>query len=65
MQRAQFTAAFLPEALERIWQKWGLISEEELAAFLGSSDHVVPELAAALARDFIRFFNGDSEGACY
>lgn len=23
MQRAQFTAAFLPEALERIWQKWG------------------------------------------
>jgi uncharacterized protein DUF4209 len=65
MQRAQLTAIFLPEAFERIWGKWGPIDEEALAAFLGINDHVAPELAAALARDFLRFFSDDHEGACY
>lgn len=65
MQRAQFGAVFLPEAFDRIWQKWGPLSAEELAAFLGSGEHVAVELAAALARDFLRFFNGDHEGASY
>jgi len=61
----QLDALVLHEALVQIWNKWGPISEDELAAFLGAREHVRPELAAALARAFLRFFNGDSEGATF
>jgi hypothetical protein len=61
----QLDALVLNEALVQIWNKWGPISEEELAAFLGAREHVRPELAAALARAFLRFFNGDPEGATF
>ncbi|MBA3401328.1 MAG: DUF4209 domain-containing protein [Actinobacteria bacterium] len=65
MQRAQLTAVFLPEVFERVWAKWGPLSVEELATFFGSGDHVAADLAEAVGRDFLRFFNGDFEGASY
>jgi hypothetical protein len=61
----QIEALVLHEALMQIWQKWGPISAEDLAVFLGARDHVRPELADALARAFLRFFNGDLEGAVF
>jgi hypothetical protein len=61
----QLDALVLHEALEQIWKKWGPISAEDLAMFLGARDHVRPELADALARAFLRFFNGDPEGAVF
>ena len=61
----QLNALVLHEALGQIWDKWGPISAEDLALFLGARDHVRPELADALARAFLRFFNGDPEGAVF
>jgi hypothetical protein len=61
----QLHALVLHEALVQIWDKWGPISTEEFASFLGARDHVRPELADALARAFLRFFNGDPEGATF
>lgn len=61
----QLDALVLHEALVQTWKKWGPISAQELAAFLGARDHVRPELADALARAFLRFFNGDPEGATF
>jgi hypothetical protein len=61
----QLDALVLHEALVQIWKKWGPISTEDLATFLGAHDHVRPELADALARAFLRFFNGDPEGAVF
>jgi hypothetical protein len=48
----------------RIWQKWGPIPEDDLAAFFEGS-HVDRELATALAHDFLRYFTGDPDGAAY
>jgi hypothetical protein len=61
----QLNGLVLHGALTGIWEKWGLISLEELTAFLGERDHVAPELAAAVARSFHRFWNGDAEGALF
>jgi hypothetical protein len=58
-------ALVLHDALRGIWEKWGPISLDDLTAFLGERDHVSPELAAALARAFHRFWNNDAEGAVF
>ena len=65
MFRAQFIGVFLPEILTRIWDKWGPLTEDGLAEFFAESSHVEQPLARALARDFIRYFNGDPEGAAH
>jgi hypothetical protein len=62
---ARLHALVLHDALTGVWEKWGPIPLEELAAFLGQRDHVRPELAAALARSLHRFWNGDPEGAVF
>ena len=64
MHRLNVYGGILAEALDRIWRKWGPLSEDELAAFF-QGPHVEPALAAALARDFLRYFSGDAEGAAY
>jgi Domain of unknown function (DUF4209) len=61
----QLNALVLHPALQGIWEKWGPIPPEELASFLGEQRHVTPDLAAALARAFHRFWNGDAEGALF
>ncbi len=65
MTSARTQALFLQEALQRIWQKWGPIPEDELATFLAQHDHVRPSLGHALARSFLRYLNGDTEGASF
>lgn len=65
MTNARTQALFLQKALQRIWEKWGPIPDDELRVFLGQHDHVRSSLAAALARAFFRYFNGDTEGASY
>lgn len=65
MFKTQVFAIFVAEALNRIWAKWGPLNREDLAAFLGRRSHVEPPLADALARDFLRFFQGDHEGASF
>lgn len=65
MLHVQFTGTFLPEILDRIWQKWGPLTSDDLAEFFSESSHVEPRLARALARDFLRYFNGDHEGAAH
>ena len=64
MRRLNVYGGILAEAVDRIWRKWGPLSEDELAAFF-QGPHVEPALAAALARDFLRYFSGDAEGAAY
>jgi hypothetical protein len=64
MGRLNFQGGILAEALDRIWRKWGPISQEDLAAFL-QAPHVGASLANALARDLLRYFSGDVEGAAY
>jgi hypothetical protein len=65
MQSAQLYAVFLPELFARIWDKWGPIARDDLAAFFAASSHVNEELARALASDLYRLFNRDAEGAAY
>ena len=65
MLRAQVSGMLLQETLTRIWAKWGPIPADELGTFLSEAAHVDSGLGAALARDFLRFFNGDPEGAAY
>jgi hypothetical protein len=65
MSAAKLFGIFFAEALRGIWAKWGPIPVDELAQFLGERNHVRPPVAAAIARSFIRFFEGDAEGAVY
>ena len=65
MFRASFVGAFLPTILDRIWEKWGPLSLDQLSEFFGEGSHVRPEVAGALARDFKRYFDGDHEGAAH
>jgi hypothetical protein len=65
MSSVRIYAPVMYTILIRIWEKWGPISAEELAVFLGQHRHVKPPLAAALARAFLRFFNGDSEATIF
>jgi hypothetical protein len=53
------------EALRRIGERWGPIDEQELTNFFAQHEHVAKETAGALARGFLRFFNGDHEGAAF
>jgi hypothetical protein len=53
------------EVLRRIGEKCRPIDEHELTHFFAQHDHVDKETAAALARGFLRFFNGDHEGAVF
>jgi hypothetical protein len=65
MLRASISSLLLKQALERIWEKWGPISEDELAGFLGEHEHVQDSTARGLARDFRRYFSGDFEGCAF
>lgn len=65
MVLAQLTAVFVAETLARIWAKWGPINVDDLTEFFAQGSHVRDEVAAALARDFLRYFNGDHEGAAH
>lgn len=65
MSAAKLFGIFFAVALRRIWAKWGPIPVDELAQFLAERKHVRPPVAAAIARSFIRFFEGDAEGAVY
>ncbi|WP_138443016.1 DUF4209 domain-containing protein [Sinomonas susongensis] len=62
---AHVQAPLIAEALRRIWRKWGPIPENDLASFLSKNSHVQQALGRALARDFLRHFGGDAEGAAY
>jgi hypothetical protein len=53
------------EVLRRIGERWSPIDQQELATFFGQHNHVTEETASALARGFLRFFNGDHEGAVF
>lgn len=65
MLRASISALLLAQALERIWEKWGPIAEDDLAVFLGEHEHVKESTARGLARDFGRYFTGDFEGCAF
>jgi hypothetical protein len=65
MLRASISSMLLAQAIERIWEKWGPIPENDLAAFLGERGHVKESTARGLARDFGRYFAGDFEGCAF
>lgn len=65
MLRASISALLLAQALERIWEKWGPITEDDLATFLGEHEHVKDSTARGLARDFGRYFADDFEGCAF
>src|SRR5262249_3019408 len=65
MSLLSFNVIVITEALRRIWDKWGPISVDDMAAFLGQRAQVREEVARALARGFRRFFDGDYEGATF
>lgn len=65
LSQLQVLGSFVTEILDRIGAKWGPIPADDLAAFFGEAAHVVPPVAATLARAFNRYFQGDVEGAGY
>ena len=62
---ATLNGTITARALMAIWEAYGPIEESDLANFFARSPHVSPRLAAAIARAFLRFFNGDAEGALF
>jgi hypothetical protein len=58
-------AGVVAEIMRRIWAKWGPISEADLTEFLDQGRHVPVQLAASIARAFVRHFNGDAEASAY
>jgi hypothetical protein len=64
MLRLNVQGGIIAETLDRIWKKWGPLSQDDLATFL-QGPHVGASLAHALARDLLRYFSGDAEGAAY
>ena len=65
IRHMQVFAGMHVEVLRRIGERWSPIDEQELATFFGQHNHVTEETASTLARGFIRFFNGDHEGAAF
>ncbi|MGV9990762.1 DUF4209 domain-containing protein [Streptomyces sp. NPDC003374] len=61
----QVWAPILATALTRVFETYGIPSEEELAEFFAQSPLVDDSLAHALARAFIRYWMGDAEGAAF
>ena len=57
-------APIYDDALKRIWQQWGPLSEEQLTAFL-TATHVPLPTTESIARAFVRYFNDDAESALY
>ncbi len=51
--------------LKKIGEKWGNPSEEELVEFFSASHIASAELAAALGRSLVRFYESDFEGAAF
>lgn len=65
MLRSNISALLLRQALTRIWEKWGPITEADLASFLGEHGYVKESTGRGLARDFGRYFAGDFEGCAF
>ena len=65
MTNARINGAITVRALARIWATYGPISEADFADFFAQAPHVEPSLAGAIARAFLRFFEGDIEGATF
>ncbi|MFJ5267111.1 DUF4209 domain-containing protein [Streptomyces sp. NPDC088358] len=61
----QTTAPLLAHALHKISEFHGTPSEEDLAEFFSQGPLAESELAASIARCFIRYWTGDPEGAAF
>jgi len=61
----QLRAPDAAEVLRRIHEKWGPISEKDLATFLGERSHVHDAVAISLANAFRHFFRSEFEAAAY
>lgn len=61
----QTTAPLLAHALHKIAEVHGIPTEEDLTEFFSQGALMTPELAASIARCFIRYWTGDPEGAAF
>ncbi|WP_406241251.1 DUF4209 domain-containing protein [Streptomyces anulatus] len=61
----QHMAPLLAIALHRIAETHGVPTEEDLTSFFAQGELTDPELAASIARCFIRYWSGDTEGATF
>ncbi|MER7404066.1 DUF4209 domain-containing protein [Streptomyces sp. NPDC000070] len=61
----QTTAPLLAHALHKIAEVHGIPSEEDLAEYFSQGPLSTPDLAASIARCFIRYWTGDPEGATF
>jgi hypothetical protein len=65
LQRLQMLGGIYVAILERIWERFGPIGDDDLIQFLAQNSHVSHELAAAIARSIGRYLAGDYEGATF
>lgn len=61
----QTTAPLLAHALHKIAESHGIPTEEDLTEFFSQGPLATAELAASIARCFIRYWTGDPEGAAF
>ncbi|MFI9730075.1 DUF4209 domain-containing protein [Streptomyces sp. NPDC052092] len=61
----QTTAPLLAHALHKIAEVHGIPSEEDLTEYFSQGPLSTPDLAASIARCFIRYWTGDPEGATF
>jgi hypothetical protein len=65
LREMQLTGYVRSQALSRIVERYGPVSEAELSSFIRQHGHVPEPVAMALSRAFGRFFAGDYEGATF
>lgn len=61
----QAMAPLLAHALHKVAETHGIPSEEDLTEFFTEESLSSPEMAASIARCFVRYWTGDPEGAAF